>query len=83
MYYFCNFGRGHYGEHLCDFFLEFGPVVWEMLIINVFWFLAHLAQRSGTVCAILVEGFMGNILWNCLKFGPAAQEISFKKKIYI
>ena len=26
----CNFGRGHYEEHLCKIIFEFGPVVHEM-----------------------------------------------------
>ena len=66
MYHLCNFGRGHYGERLSELFFEFGPVVLEMLIIKGFLFIfssgSHLVQRSRTFCAILVEGFMGNIL---------------------
>ena len=27
---FVQFGRGHYGEHSCEFLLNFGPVVQEL-----------------------------------------------------
>ena len=27
----CNFGRGHYGGHLCEIITKFEPVVQEML----------------------------------------------------
>ena len=35
----CNFGRGHYGVHLCELFFEFGSVVRKKIIFkDLFYF---------------------------------------------
>ena len=30
-----NFGRGHYLEHFCEIYFEFGPVVHEILLKKI------------------------------------------------
>ena len=41
----------------------------------------HFAQRSRTVCAILVEGIIRNISLNYFKFGPVVQKVMSLKTL--
>ena len=42
---------------------KYGPVVQEMLLkeFSIFSFGGHFVQWSGIICAICLEGIMGNI----------------------
>ena len=57
----CIFGRGYLQEQICKKY--FGPVIQEEMHLNhisyleVWW---SFFQRSGTICAILVEDIMRN-----------------------
>ena len=51
----CYFGRGHYEEHFCEIILNFGQWL-RRCHLSIYF-----VQLSGRVCAILVEGFMGDI----------------------
>ena len=56
----CNFGRRHHGEQFCEIILNFDQ--WFMrscLKIFLIWS-GPFVQRSGTICAILVEDIMRN-----------------------
>ena len=58
-----NFGRKHYGEHMCEIILKFGPVAQEMLPKRYFLFIALLpfCSASEAICATLVGGIVENI----------------------
>ena len=56
--------KGHFEEHLCGSILNFGSVVQEKIMfkdISISTSGCHFVQRSGSVCAISVEGIMSNI----------------------
>ena len=59
----CNFGRGHHEEHFCKIILNldqwFRRCCLKMFLI---WSSGtHFVHRSGTICAILVQGIKRNI----------------------
>ena len=53
----CNFGRGHYEEHICGIMLNLDRWL-RTCLLKVF--LSIALGRSGTIYAILVEGIMRN-----------------------
>ena len=66
--------------------MKFGPVFRRCCLkIFLIWSSGSpFVQRSGTICAILVEGIMRIILWNYFEFGPVFQEeVSFKDISYL
>ena len=54
-----NFSRGHYEEHFCDFILNLNQWL-RRCCLNISYL--PFVQRSRTICTILAEGIMGNIL---------------------
>ena len=58
----CNFGRRHHKEQFCEIPLNLHPVVQEMSLKDIsyleLW--RPFVQRSGTICAVLVEGILRN-----------------------
>ena len=59
----CNFGRGHHEEHFSEIILNLDQ--WfrrcHLKIFHVHSSGSPFILRSGTICAILVEGIMKNI----------------------
>ena len=43
----------------------------------------HFVQWSKTMCAILIDGFMGTFVWKYFKFGRIVQEVMTFKNISI
>ena len=59
--YLCNFGRGYYEVQFCKFILNLDQWFRRRCILKIFLFWSSggpFVQRSGTICAILVEGIM-------------------------
>ena len=52
--------RGHYGKHSCEIILNLVQEVW-FKDFSIFSSGGHLICRSKKICAIFVEGIMGNI----------------------
>ena len=60
----CNFGRGHDEEHFCEIILNLDQWIRRRCHLKIFLIYSsgsHFVQRSGTICAILVEGIMRKI----------------------
>ena len=76
-----NFGRRHHEEHLCEIILNLDQS-FKRCHLKIFLSrtLLALVQRSGTICAILVEGIMRNNGLKLFEFGLVVQEeTSFKR----
>ena len=59
----CNFGRGYHEEQFCEIILNLDQWFRRRCVLKIFiiWSSGdHFVQRSGTICAILVEGNIGN-----------------------
>ena len=58
----CNFGRRHHKEQFCEIILNLDQWFRRCLLkIFLIWsFGLPFVQQSRTICAILVEGIMGN-----------------------
>ena len=55
----CNFDRRHHEENFFEIILDLDQ--WfRRCFLKTFFYLGPL-ERSGTICAILVESIMGNI----------------------
>ena len=60
----CNFDRGLQNGQFCEIILNFEQVVQEEMsfLKIILWSPGGpFVQRSGTICASLVEGFIGNL----------------------
>ena len=60
--YLCNFGRGYQEEQFCDIILNLDQWFTRCRLKKfLIWSSGGpFVQRSGTICAILVEGIMSN-----------------------
>ena len=79
----CNFERCHHEEQFCEIILNLDQWSRRRSCLKIFLIWSSgspFVQRSGTICAILVEGIMRN---NSVKFGPVVQEMSFKDISYL
>ena len=58
----CNFGRRHYEEQFCEIILNLDQWFRRSCLKKfLIWSSdSPFVQRSGTICAILVEGIMRN-----------------------
>ena len=59
----CNFGIGYQEEQFCDIILNLGQWFKRRCRLKIFLIWSSgssFVQRSGTICAILVEGLMRN-----------------------
>ena len=78
----CNFGKGHHEEQFCEIILKL-DLWFKRCCFKIFLIWSSgdpFVQRSGIICAILVEGIMRNNLWTYFEFGPVVQEeMSFKR----
>ena len=81
----CNFGKRHYGEHLCEIILIWTSCPGDVFFYFYFKFLSgHFVLLCRTVYAISLEGIMSNFirghyeehLRNYLNFGH--EQMSFK-----
>ena len=61
----CNCGRGYYDEQFCEIILNLDKWLKGRCPLGIFFIWSSggpFVQRSGIVCAILVEGILGNNL---------------------
>ena len=59
----CNFGRRHHEEQFCEIILNLDPCSKTRCSLKIFLILScgsPFVQRSGTICALLVEDIMRN-----------------------
>ena len=59
----CNFGKRHHVEQFCEIILNLDQWFRRRSCFKIFLIWSSgspFAQRSGTICAILVEGIMRN-----------------------
>ena len=59
----CNFDRRHHAEQFCEIILNLDQWFRRESFLKVFLICSSgspFVQRSGTICAILVEGIMRN-----------------------
>ena len=59
-----NFGRGLYEEHFCEIILNLDQWFRKKFCLKIFLIQRSsgpFVQRSGTICAVFVEGIMSNI----------------------
>ena len=59
----CNFGRKHHEEQFCEIILNLDQWFKRRCCLKIFLIWSSgcpFVQRSGTICAILVEGIMRN-----------------------
>ena len=59
----CNFGRRHHEEHFCEIILNLDQWFMRKCCLKIFFIWSSggpFVQRSGTICAISVEGIMRN-----------------------
>ena len=59
----CNFGRRHHEEQFCDIILNLDQWFRRCFFLKIFLIWSSggpFVQRSGSICAILVEGIMRN-----------------------
>ena len=59
----CNFGKWHYEEQFCEIILNLDRWIRRRCLLKIFltWSSGGtFVQRSGTICAILVDGIMRN-----------------------
>ena len=60
----CNFGRGHYEKRFCELISYLGQWFRRRCLLKIILMWSSgspIVQRSGTICAILLEGIMKNI----------------------
>ena len=75
-----NFGRGGYDEHVCEIISSLDQWLrrhYFFYKFPVFSCSCHFVQLSRTICAILVESNIRNILVEYFKFRPVAQKVLF------
>ena len=59
----CNFGRRHHEDQFCEIILNLNQWFRRRSCLKIFLIWSSgspFVQRSGTICAILVEGLMRN-----------------------
>ena len=81
----CEFGRGHYEEHLCDITLNLacgsGDAILRYFYLEFWW--PFCSPELNQVCN-QIEGLMRNISVKLLKFGQMVQkEMRFKATSYL
>ena len=73
----CNFGRRHHEEKFCEIILNLDQWFKRRCCLKIFLIWSSggsFVQRSGTICAILVEDIMSNNSVNLFEFGSMVQE---------
>ena len=61
----CNFGRGYYEKQFCEIILNLDQWFRRRCLFTIFLIWSSggpFVQRSGTICAIFIEGIMRNNL---------------------
>ena len=83
----CIFGIRHHEEQFCEITQNLDQWFRRRCRLKVFLIWSYggpFVQRSGTICAILVEGIMRNNSVNYFEFGRVFQEkMSFKNISYL
>ena len=81
----CNFGRGHHEEQFCEIILNLDQ--WfkrYRLKIFLVWSAGRpFVQRSGNICAILVEGILRNNYVKLFRIRASGSEVDVVKRYFL
>ena len=78
----CNFDRRHQEEQFCEIILNLDQGFKRRCYLKIFLIWSScgpFVQRSGTICAILVEGIMRNNSLNLFWIWASASQMWFKR----